>query len=261
MNYFELYHHGIKGQQWGKRNGPPYPLGYVELLKGGYLSDKQKKSIKKVTNKNGDIVVKKGTTLSRVTGSKYETEGSKYMSFLDEDKKQYKTDFIHYMDSEHGYEDIYKAEKDLKIASYEKTLSTILDNIGDKKVSDVMSEQDLTWEKKTNSGYMAKEALNKVKNKTLKDFYGDIKEPKYSKNDPIGYQEQVDLANNYKRIGERILNKQLYGNEKLKNSTIDQLKKQGYDSMIDVEDAFGYSTLPIVTFTDKIKKIDQKQIW
>lgn len=23
----ELYHHGIKGQRWGVRNGPPYPLG------------------------------------------------------------------------------------------------------------------------------------------------------------------------------------------------------------------------------------------
>ena len=22
-----IYHHGIKGQQWGVRNGPPYPLG------------------------------------------------------------------------------------------------------------------------------------------------------------------------------------------------------------------------------------------
>lgn len=24
--YSELYHHGIKGQKWGERNGPPYPL-------------------------------------------------------------------------------------------------------------------------------------------------------------------------------------------------------------------------------------------
>lgn len=24
----ELYHHGIEGQRWGKRNGPPYPLSY-----------------------------------------------------------------------------------------------------------------------------------------------------------------------------------------------------------------------------------------
>lgn len=23
----ELYHHGIKGQKWGSKNGPPYPLG------------------------------------------------------------------------------------------------------------------------------------------------------------------------------------------------------------------------------------------
>lgn len=22
----ELYHHGIKGQHWGVKNGPPYPL-------------------------------------------------------------------------------------------------------------------------------------------------------------------------------------------------------------------------------------------
>lgn len=27
MNEYILVHHGIKGQKWGKMNGPPYPLG------------------------------------------------------------------------------------------------------------------------------------------------------------------------------------------------------------------------------------------
>ncbi len=27
MNTKYLSHHGIKGQKWGVRNGPPYPLG------------------------------------------------------------------------------------------------------------------------------------------------------------------------------------------------------------------------------------------
>ena len=36
----ELYHHGIKGQKWGVRNGPPYPLG----------SDQKSSSEKKANN-------------------------------------------------------------------------------------------------------------------------------------------------------------------------------------------------------------------
>lgn len=28
MEKMYLIHHGIEGQKWGKRNGPPYPLGY-----------------------------------------------------------------------------------------------------------------------------------------------------------------------------------------------------------------------------------------
>ena len=34
-----LQHHGILGQEWGKRNGPPYPLG------GGDYSKQEKEKI------------------------------------------------------------------------------------------------------------------------------------------------------------------------------------------------------------------------
>ena len=30
IQFSELYHHGIKGQSWGDKNGPPYPLDYED---------------------------------------------------------------------------------------------------------------------------------------------------------------------------------------------------------------------------------------
>lgn len=34
----ELYHHGIKGQKWGVRNGPPYPIDHKSMTKGTRLN-------------------------------------------------------------------------------------------------------------------------------------------------------------------------------------------------------------------------------
>ncbi len=57
-----LKHHGILGQKWGKKNGPPYPLGasdhsasekkagYQKSIKGG-SSDSEKKEHKGLTDK------------------------------------------------------------------------------------------------------------------------------------------------------------------------------------------------------------------
>lgn len=46
----ELYHHGIKGQRWGRRNGPPYPLSpqtHASVVRsagrGGYTGTKSSK--------------------------------------------------------------------------------------------------------------------------------------------------------------------------------------------------------------------------
>ena len=55
QNSSYLVHHGIAGQKWGKRNGPPYPLDYNDHSaaekKGDYrFGSKSDKPLKKVTN-------------------------------------------------------------------------------------------------------------------------------------------------------------------------------------------------------------------
>lgn len=49
----ELYHHGIVGQKWGVRNGPPYPLG------GGDYTKSEKEAIYTERKKKGSIYNKK----------------------------------------------------------------------------------------------------------------------------------------------------------------------------------------------------------
>lgn len=59
----ELYHHGILGQRWGKRNGPPYPLT------GGAYSSSEKKAgmLKRIAGgvKTGAGAVKRAATSQR----------------------------------------------------------------------------------------------------------------------------------------------------------------------------------------------------
>lgn len=70
-----IAHHGIKGQQWGKRNGPPYPLGSGGGSKSSGDSNK------------GSIQKKKTNPKSKAETTKYESikdlQNDKTVDFAD----------------------------------------------------------------------------------------------------------------------------------------------------------------------------------
>lgn len=90
-----LVHHGIVGQKWGKRNGPPYPLG------GGDYTESEKKAIKasrwrmknSIYNKKhfDQVLDSNKTTLSTLSYDKNRTKNTDmfYAAHNNWDKHQY----------------------------------------------------------------------------------------------------------------------------------------------------------------------------
>ena len=92
-----LSHHGILGQKWGKKNGPPYPLGggdYSNLeLNRVYKARKNKNSI--YNKKHFDKVIEEKTKITTLSYDKNRTKNAQmfYAAYEKTDKHQYNTLF------------------------------------------------------------------------------------------------------------------------------------------------------------------------
>ncbi len=140
----ELYlqHHGIFGQKWGKRHGPPYPLGGGKYFKEyrKKLKRKERKDNSLYNKKHYDKTITKGTVLSTLSYDKDRTKDVDmfYAAYKPLDKHQYNALFNKKVQQDVydengnriGHDTFYKfrinnvANKDIKVASEDSGADT-----------------------------------------------------------------------------------------------------------------------------------------
>lgn len=123
MSYY-LVHHGVKGQQWGVRNGPPYPIE--------------------------DKVLRKGTKINSISGNYISSDSYKnngkwmYTYRADEkwDNAVYKGPFAQYLVMYRGAQFLkeheYETVTDLKMPNKNERVAEFKSMLDDKKTSNMV---------------------------------------------------------------------------------------------------------------------------
>ena len=209
MEYY-LYHHGIKGQQWGVKNGPPYPLGASQK------SPKEKRVIKKKLPKyggkdikgpltyskdknawlafnNGDYIIKKGSIYERATTNP--NEKFKNIMYVSENGRTYVEQLFDYG---LGYVDVYKLDRDAVIAGRE-TIVDILNSLNTKQSKKIAKRMEQVPTKKVIDLYDPRDDFMMSKflyRKTAKKFINELRNRGYDGiPDPLdsGFRDSVSF--------------------------------------------------------------------
>lgn len=110
MDSKELFHHGVKGQQWGVKHGPPYPID----------------------ENDHPVYLKKGVHFKRLSvNDESMATGHAYVNYLEDDIEHYRGFFGARLKALNGGKDVYSvdmvAKKDLVSPSKSERVKTFIE--------------------------------------------------------------------------------------------------------------------------------------
>lgn len=239
MNELFLKHHGILGQKWGVKNGPPYPLTGGKYDNRNALELKESRRVKR--KRHEDRTIEKGTKLVTLSVDPNRTKDADmfYAAYDKRDIHEYNALFNKKMDQPVydkdgnviGSEKVYKfrieniPNKDLKIASETNAANAFIDLYSKDRdfynyVTDASRMQDKFVESRYRfQGYReARDVLEKIR----------------SDKDYIPSRDELQVV--YRMYNYTIPNLDA-DTIKQRQKFFSKVKANGYDGILDTNDA------------------------
>ena len=247
-----LAHHGILGQKWGKRNGPPYPLGASNHSSSEKKAGWQK-SLNKTKKRNGDryrdnregVVIKRGSIIHRISSVSDEThEGRAYATYKEKDYKGYlnRAKFSSKIDGGSQFDMTMKVTKDLVIPSEKARIDAFIKFVSTdpKAKTDIANAMSRVCVFNLPSG----KQISLVSAKKKLKQYNSMSEDKMRK---VGYKDFAVAMGFDKSLQEKFFAK---------------LSEKGYNATVDDADAKVVSDTPIIVFErkDTLEIVDVKKL-
>lgn len=218
MGYFDaaLAHHGVRGQKWGVRNGPPYPIEDKVLAKGTRLNS---------------------VSSTYIDSEKYRKNGRPIYTYRKDepwDNKVYKGAYAKYLVCYRGAnfikEHAFETTADLRMPTKKERVDAFKEMLDDKKTSKIM-----------------KADLDKYQKMCVQYQVGNAKErEQYAKFDSNKIETNEDVKVAYSIFNHAM--ERAYAN---KSTTLYLEKmKKNYDAMVDDNNQGVYNQAhdPIIVF-------------
>ena len=240
-------------------------LSHIKVEKrwnAGEQREQRKKEAGIVTG-SGIDVIKKGSSLQRITGGEETVdEKRKYMSLTLDDNQSYGevSDMLDFDMASGTYWDTYEAKRDLKVANEKTVKNYVLSKYGNVKLKDLVNDAD-----------KGKEFVNQLGDVKLKNLYMDktdrtidwVYHPdskttayasRYKYEDEYGNDSKLGFSYNYYQAGQAATTeilKQLSKNPKMHEDLLNDFKKAGMDAIVDLEDRNSGYDYPVIILNPK----------